>query len=497
MAPVLLYLLLPMLGLLLLAAESLRRYGERPWIRRISKRAVGGLGLTIGGLAVLGCTILVVEMLSLSWADESLFLVGSVVLACGLLLTVMLTTAYSAIRVGFSSDPDESVRSLAQASRRSSLLRLGAWCLVGTPLLQMGMIGPLMMLPLLLVGVGLWTARRSRESHFLWMLALAVENDLPLPDEVEAFAVPLWRRSRLRFERLADRMREGRSLIDGLELGGVLPASIVAELRAAQAAGTLPQALRAIAARETNSLLTNRFNGAIAVTSIYVWSVLTIVFVIVTFLMYWIVPKFKAIFNDFGVELPAWTRHMIEFADWFVNYFYLTMSLLSLPILAAIAATIVGVIGWGNLNYPLLMRWFPRWDAPGLLRGLAYAVASKRPLSDTIEEMAEHHRRSDVAERLLRMHQSLDLGDSLPRALLQEGYVRPVEADALTAAARAGNLHWGLRTLAESMERTGWHRTQFWLELLKPAAVLLLGIVVAYVVIGFFLPMVKLLNELS
>ncbi|MEZ6146512.1 MAG: type II secretion system F family protein [Planctomycetaceae bacterium] len=406
-------------------------------------------------------------------------------------------TARNAVRVGLGDDPDESITAQAKASNDSSELRLTAWCLVLVPILQLGFVGPFYLFPLIWGGVAIWTGRRSRESHFLWTLALAVENDLPLDEEVEAFAIPLWRKKRKKYFDLAGRLRDGRSLIDALELGGVLPANIVAELRAAQAAGVLPQALRAIAARQTSSLLSNRFNGSIAMTAVYVWSVLTIVFLVVGFIMYWIVPKFKEIFNDFGVELPAWTVQAVTLSDWFVSYFYLSMPLLSLPIFASIAATIVGVSGWGNLNYPLLMRWFPRWDAPGLLRGLAYAVHASRPLTDTLEEMAEHQQRRDMTERLLRMRQMIELGQPLSSALAQEGYVRPIEANALAAAEEAGNLPWALRTLAESMERTGWHRTQFWLEFLKPAAVLTVGCVVAFFVIAFFLPLVKLINELT
>ncbi|MCA9075144.1 MAG: type II secretion system F family protein [Planctomycetaceae bacterium] len=497
MAPLILYLLVPTLGILVLIAEALRHNGERQWIRDASKRVVGALGLLITGIAVCGTAFVLVETYPWSVGDESLLVIGTAAFAGCALLALLILTAINAIRVGFSSGADESVRLLAEASRRSGQLQLTAWCLVLAPLLQLGFTGLFVMLPLILASVAIWTARRSRESHFLWTLALAVENDLPLPEEIDAFAVPLWRRTRRRYRRLAERLREGRSLMDGLELGGVLPSSVVAELRAAQAAGTLPIALRAVAARQTDTLLNNRFNGSIAITSVYVWTVLATVFAIVGFLMYWIVPKFKEIFNDFGVTLPSWTTHMIRFADWFLDYFYLSMTFLSLPILVAIGATVVGVVGWGNLNYPLLMRWFPRWDAPGLLRGLAYAVDAKRPLSETLEEMAEHHRRSDVTERLLRMQQLLDGGESLSTVLLQEGYVKPVEAEALSAAARAGNLNWALQTLAESMERTGWHRTQFWLELLKPAAVMLVGCVVMYFVIGFFLPLVKLINELS
>ena len=40
--------------------------------------------------------------------------------------------------------------------------------------------------------------------------------------------------------------------------------------------------------------------------------------------MYWIIPKFKKIFADFGIELPAITDLAdLHFATWWSNYWYL------------------------------------------------------------------------------------------------------------------------------------------------------------------------------
>lgn len=213
--------------------------------------------------------------------------------------------------------------------------------------------------------------------------------------------------------------------------------------------------------------------------------------------MYWIVPKYKAIFNDFGYEFPTWTRQAFAVSDLFVEYFFLLMPLVSLPIFAGLAAVGVLIFGWGNLNFPLVMRWFPRWDAPGLLASLAYTVEASRPLPPALEDMAEHQRRSDLRERLVRMQQSTDVGRPLWTVLADEGFIRSAEAEVLAAAARAGNLPWAMRTLGESMQRTTRHRVQFWLEFIKPAAVVSVGCVVGFFVIAFFLPLVTIIQELT
>jgi type II secretory pathway component PulF len=111
--------------------------------------------------------------------------------------------------------------------------------------------------------------------------------------------------------------------------------------------------------------------------------------------------------------------------------------------------------------------------------------------------MAEYQRRSDLCERLQRMQQETALGQPIWTTLASEGFIRSAEAGALESAARAGNLNWALRTLAASMQRTGRQRVEFWLEFLKPAAIVAMGCVVGFYVIAFFLPLVKLIGALS
>ncbi len=496
MLPLLIFLGVPFLGALLVAAEHVRRYGETPFSRKTGRTTVLGIGGLLGLLGGLSALTLVgflaVGAMGGSWL-ERVFEVTTVLVAT----TLVLFAARNALRVGMAKYADESVTTLARHARDSDELQLSGWLLVAAPLLLLGVFGLIVMLPLLLFGIVSWTARRARESQFLWILALAVENDLPLDDEVEAFSLTLWRRNRRKYGDVAARMREGRSLIDALEIGGVLSRPLVAEFRAAQAVGTLPQAVRKAAATHTTSLLHNRFDGSIAVTTVYLWSVLLMIFFVVCFLMYWIIPKFKDIFNDFGMDLPGWTRQAITLSDSFVDNYLFVMPVISLPIVAGLIVAIVGIAGWGNLNFPLLMRWFPRRDAPGLLRSLAYAVDSGRPLPESFEEMAEHQRRTDLRGRLQRMMQSASMGDPLWTTLAAEGFIYRSEAGALEAAARADNLSWALRTLAGSMQRTSRHRVQFWLEFLKPAAIIAVGCVVAFFVIAFFLPLVKLIGELT
>src|SRR5690606_16478289 len=71
--------------------------------------------------------------------------------------------------------------------------------------------------------------------------------------------------------------------------------------------------------KERAQSLKRKVQGAM----IYPVAVITVATCIVGFIMYYIIPKFKEIFLDFGVELPAITEVLINLSDWVVNYWYL------------------------------------------------------------------------------------------------------------------------------------------------------------------------------
>lgn len=81
--------------------------------------------------------------------------------------------------------------------------------------------------------------------------------------------------------------------------------------------------------------------------------------------------------------------------------------------------------------------------------------------------------------------------------LRDEGFIRPLEGEALAAAQRAGNLPWAMRTLAEGMVRSSQRTSLFWLEILKPTVVIGVGLIVGWFVVAMFLPLVQLIMALA
>ena len=91
-------------------------------------------------------------------------------------------------------------------------------------------------------------------------------------------------------------------------------------VKAGEAGGALEIILQRLAEfKERSQSLKRKVQGAM----IYPVAVITVATGIVGFIMYWIIPKFKKIFQDFGIELPGITIALIAVSDWVVDYFYL------------------------------------------------------------------------------------------------------------------------------------------------------------------------------
>lgn len=393
----------------------------------------------------------------------------------------------------------DSVAALARADRSASIYRLLCWAVLLLPL--SGFVPPLLIVAPLLVttAVACWGAMmRGNEASLLWRLAIAMENGLPLDQEVTAAALGASASRRDDLLGLADRLRDGRSLADSLEVGTrLLPRSTILAIRAAEGTDALPQILRSAAHRSVRELADLGGPRDALPFQAYIVNMFGLIALIASFMMYWIVPKLKAIFNDYDYELPVFSREMFRLADGAASYWYLLGPVLVIPMALILLPSMISMIGWQNLNVPLLMRWFPRRDGPSILRALAAAAGSSKPMPDVLNSLAEHHPRDDMRNRLHRLAEMTQSGDGSWNILAREGLVNRDEAQALDAAARAGQLAWAMNSLADVSEYRQRVREAWWLEWQRPAMMLLLAAVTAAFCLAVFLPLVGLLNGTS
>jgi type II secretory pathway component PulF len=337
---------------------------------------------------------------------------------------------------------------------------------------------------------GLWT----QQDAVLRALAIAAEHGMPLTPALHAVADHCSFLLRVRVLALADTLQAGAPLPAALEMTpGVLPRDGEIIARVGYDTGVLPGALRE--AVDARAALPSAWGWMIGRLT-YLLAVLIVLEGVVAFISYFILPKFEAIFSDFGAPLPAFTILVIQATHIFTDYGLITALVMALEVML-LALLPISLLGWLNVGVPLLDRLMVRRHAALILRTLARVVESGQPLNRAFGTLARHYPRRWVRDRLRSVALDIDRGQDWCGCLRNHGLITNAELAVFDAARRVGNLPWTLRQTAETAERRLAYRAQAWVQLLFPLLVLLLGAVVFAVAVAYFAPLVSLIERLA
>ncbi|HWL10809.1 MAG TPA: type II secretion system F family protein [Planctomicrobium sp.] len=462
-----------------------------------------GGGLLIAAIAVGGFMVTDWYLMAIDWPQiRSGWPLGLVLLTLirMSIMMVILFAAQAALRISvepFRENP--SVVELAIRAGHLKTLLLSSLAMLTMPLLAIGA------LPLLIVWFFGFTEyalfeliTRSQRCRLLWSLAVAVRFQKPLDAEVLRFSRTEGRRRQQKLQRLALALEEGNALSDALStVGGLLSRETIAAIRVGEQTGQLEQVLQSLARLQTSGILhwfsrDYKLHGSFFYVLICLWCYLGIT----SFFMYNIIPKFKSIFYDFGVDLPEPMRLLIQFSDTLFSYWPLFSMLLIGPLIVGMYLVLL------SLGYEGRYRWlaetvWPRIRTPGLLKALSVAVKAQaipsKMLEGEIFGMAPSLERSRLERVCLRLNNGQPLGTSL----FDERFLNTREAQALQIAEQQGHLAWALESLGRRLEAVRNHRVRTAMEFLKPVTVIVMGAAVFFVCLSILSVLIKLLIDLS
>jgi type II secretory pathway component PulF len=334
--------------------------------------------------------------------------------------------------------------------------------------------------------------RRRRQDSLLSLLTVSVERGIPLAPAVEAFAREYGSRTRWRAEQLAGLLRAGWSLPDALHaVGGLVPANAQLLIDVGHETGTLGPALRyAMESRGPYVAFWVQLGSRLA----YLGALLFFALMILSFMMLKIVPAFQKIFDDFGTELPALTMLVINAASIAGNWIAVLLGLICFVLVPLLILWGCGVLPF---SLPLVDRLMRRLYVSTLLEALSLVVGKQRPVEETIGALARWCRRRPVRRRLEEVGADLAQGANWCESFAARGLIGKTDLIVLKSAQQVGNLSWALRELAESGRRRVAYRLSALLQLAYPLVILSLGLLAMIYAVGFFMPLVSLIQRLT
>lgn len=348
--------------------------------------------------------------------------------------------------------------------------------------------------------------RRARALAAMNYLEQAARLNLPLPPMLAAAEASEGFAMRRRLERLRAEIEGGSPVASALNraLPGA-PPRVLGLVAAGERLGRLPQALnRAVAAERVVTTDRRRAMQAIMLRwypLLMAVAIGPIFFIIMIFVM----PKFEAIFRDFGLKLPAATLWMISLWDWL--QWPLTVLAVA-GVIFACARMFADLIPGGRARLGPFrtthrLAWHvPPWRGVTRSRGLADACSvvadalpagqpADRALSDASDACGNLVLRNTFLRWSGYVSEGMPLADAAKRAglpALVVGMLRPARDTA------------GVADVFAFLTRYYDSRYSTAAALLEGAAIPVMVAIMAFFVLtlalGLFMPLVELINHL-
>jgi type IV pilus assembly protein PilC len=269
-------------------------------------------------------------------------------------------------------------------------------------------------------------------------------------------------------------------------------------VRAGEAGGALELILQRLADfKERAQSLKRKVQGAM----IYPVVVVMVATLIVGFIMVYIIPKFKAIFVGFGTELPKITEVLIATSDFVAAYWFLGPVL---PIAFVLMIRIIKknktgeyIVDMIMLKLPVLGKIIQKSTTARIMRTLGTLIASGVPILEAITIARDTSGNAVFKRAFDNIYAAIREGESIAVPLKEARIVDDLVVNMVDVGEETGALDNMMYKVADVYDEEVAVLVDAMIKLLEPILVVVLGLVVGFIVIALFMPLIKLLNDLS
>ena len=269
-------------------------------------------------------------------------------------------------------------------------------------------------------------------------------------------------------------------------------------IKAGEAGGALESILQRLADfKEKAQSLKRRVKSAM----VYPCVVITVAVAIVGFILYFIIPKFEAIFKDFGVDLPGMTIFLIKASHFIVNYFYVV-------ILTPLFVWIIIKLLYRNktgayicdkilLMIPVMGMIVEKSTVARTMRTLGTLVQSGVPILESLSIVRETAGNAVFERAFTRIYESIREGETIAQPLRESRIVDDIVVNMIDVGEETGDLDTMLNKIADNYDEEVETAVESLVSLLEPIMIVVLGGIIGFIVIALFLPLVQLISKLA
>jgi type IV pilus assembly protein PilC len=231
---------------------------------------------------------------------------------------------------------------------------------------------------------------------------------------------------------------------------------------------------------------------------IYPSTIITVAMTVVVFLLIFVIPTFKSMFEGFGAQLPAPTQIVLEMSRiartyWWIAAGVLTAAIVSLKLYYKTPAGRL-MIDSLMLKAPVIGVLIRKVAVAKFTRTLGTLISSGVAILDGLDITARTAGNKVVENAVFKTRASIAEGKTISDPLKESGVFPPMVIQMISVGEQTGALDSMLGKIADFYDEEVDTAVANLTSLLEPMLMVFLGVVIGGVVIAMYLPIFKLVT---
>jgi type IV pilus assembly protein PilC len=288
---------------------------------------------------------------------------------------------------------------------------------------------------------------------------------------------------------LADAMRKHPKIFDDLYTNMVA---------AGEAGGILDTILQRLAQYIEKAV---KLQGQVKSAMIYPVAVISIAAIVITIILWKVIPVFASLFAGLGAELPLPTRIVVALSYFIGDYWWLMGGTIfgTIFFLKRYHATYKGrrVLDNIMLKAPVFGMLLRKIAVARFCRTLSTLTASGVPILDGLQITAKTSGNAIVEDAIMKVRKSVEEGKTISEPLAETKVFPSMVVQMIGVGEQTGALDTMLSKIADFYEDEVDMAVAGIMKLIEPVLIAFLGVAIGGIVIAMYMPMFALIGQVG
>ncbi len=214
-------------------------------------------------------------------------------------------------------------------------------------------------------------------------------------------------------------------------------------------------------------------------------------------LLTFVIPKFSTIFDDLGQTIPLSTQILLNISGILSSYWWLILILLVLAVFAFnwFINNEKGMVWWDSFKLKILGDIVTKLETTRFCRTLGTLTKSGVPLLQALKNVQEVVGNSIIRDSINKVIKGAKEGQGISGPITASGVFPPLAVSMIKVGEETGRLDVMLLKIAETYEKDLKTTIKRFINLLEPAMILIMAVVVGFIVMSMFFAIFSI-NEL-